>query len=268
MPVTTRSGRSTEEKEEELEEIDPLEHVLTVVLKQPKDGRLAQALDRAGITEVFDVLTLNQPERDSLAYLSDDGKTIPLSTGHKGLLKTFKLFVAFCSSSGVSIDDWTTVTKEDFDKFRTSDACINATEKDNIISSPVQVSAPRKNDPLIDFKKGIKRDASLFIVLKDSKQWDSWHRSTMAQARAQDVSEVLNHLYVPPIGGEELFEAKQKYLYAVFERVLQTDKGKALVRLYEKTSNAQKIFEELCQDALRSTCSSMIHQGSSLTSLL
>jgi len=263
MPVTTRSGKSTEEEEEEeLMEMDPLEHVVTVVFKQPKDGQLAKALERAGISEVFDVLTLNQPERDSLTYLSDDGTTpSPLSTGHKGMLKTFKLFVAFCSSSGAVIDDWTSVTKEDFDRFRISDACINATEKDNTFSPPAQVTshvtAPKKNDPLTDFKRGIKRDASLFIVLKDSKQWDSWHRSTMAQARAQDVSEVLNHSYVPITGGEELFEAKQKYLYAVFERVLQTDKGKALVRLYEKTANAQRIFEELCQDALRSTRSSI-----------
>ncbi len=55
----------------------------------------------------------------------------------------------------------------------------------------------------------------------------------------------------------ELFEAKQKYMYAVFERILQTDKGKALVRPYESTANAQKIYYELCEDALRSTCSSI-----------
>ncbi len=55
----------------------------------------------------------------------------------------------------------------------------------------------------------------------------------------------------------DLFEAKQRYMYAVFERVLQMDKGKALVRLNEATSNAQKIFTKLCQDALRSTHASI-----------
>ena len=49
---------------------------------------------------------------------------------------------------------------------------------------------------------------------------------------------------------KDLFDAKQRYMYAVFERVLQMDKGKALVRSNEATSNAQKIFMELCQDAL------------------
>jgi len=79
----------------------------------------------------------------------------------------------------------------------------------------------------------------------------------MAQARAQDVSEVLDSSFVPQPGEELLFEAKQKYLYAVFERVLLTDKGKALVRTYENSANAQQIFKELCEDALRSTHSSI-----------
>jgi len=46
-------------------------------------------------------------------------------------------------------------------------------------------------------------------------------------------------------------------MYAVFERVLQIDKGKALVRSHEADANAQKIIDELCKDALRSTCSSI-----------
>jgi len=79
----------------------------------------------------------------------------------------------------------------------------------------------------------------------------------VAQARAQDVSEVLNPSFKPAATEQGLFEAKQKYMYAVFERVLQTDKGKALVRSYESTADAQKIYYELCEDTLRSTCSSI-----------
>jgi len=79
----------------------------------------------------------------------------------------------------------------------------------------------------------------------------------MAQARAQDVDKVLNLEYVPPPSQESLFKAKQKYLYATFERVLQTDKGKSLVWTYEEDLDAQQIFKELCEDALRSTWSSI-----------
>jgi len=79
----------------------------------------------------------------------------------------------------------------------------------------------------------------------------------VAQAQAQDVSDVLNPLFKSVPGEKDLFEAKQKYMYAVFERVLQTDKGKALVRSNVADANAQKIFNELCQDALRSTHASI-----------
>ncbi len=37
-----------------------LSHVITEVFKQPADGTLAQALTRAGITEVSDLLFLSQ----------------------------------------------------------------------------------------------------------------------------------------------------------------------------------------------------------------
>jgi len=56
---------------------------------------------------------------------------------------------------------------------------------------------------------------------------------------------------------KDLFKAKQRYMHAVFERVLQMDKGKALVRLNEATSDAQLIFSELCHDVLCSTCASI-----------
>jgi len=95
------------------------------------------------------------------------------------------------------------------------------------------------------------------VVLKDLKQWDLWHRSTVAQACTQDVYDVLDPAHIPLLTDKDLFEAKQRYMYAVFERVLQMDKGKALVRSNETTSNARQIFSELCQDALRSTCASI-----------
>ncbi len=68
---------------------------------------------------------------------------------------------------------------------------------------------------------------------------------------------MLDPTYKPLPPEKDLFEAKQRYMYAVFERVLQMDKGKTLVRSNETTSNAQKIFTELCQDALQSTHASI-----------
>jgi len=44
-----------------------LEHVVTVVLTHLNDNLLAKALDRGGIYEMFDVLSLSQSNHDDLA---------------------------------------------------------------------------------------------------------------------------------------------------------------------------------------------------------
>jgi len=135
----------------------------------------------------------------------------------------------YCQDTGTPIEDWTAVTKRDFNDCRTSHARLALSEKSDAFttSNPTPTvaptpspPAPKQKDLLSKFKKGIKRDALLFVVLKDLKQWDSWHHSTVAQARTQDVYDVLDPTYKPLPPEKDLFKAKQRYMYAVFERVL------------------------------------------------
>jgi hypothetical protein len=68
------------------------------------------------------------------------------------------------------------------------------------------------------FKKGIKRDPSVYLTLKDELWNDSWNRSFSNQARAQDVDEVLDPKYLPTTSEQyELFQEKKKYLFAILE---------------------------------------------------
>jgi len=174
-------------------ESDILAHVLTEVLRQPSDSPLVRALEEAGINEINDLLTLDHHSRNTLTYERDDGTTKPLPIGHRNLIRVLKIFADFCQDSGRPIEDWLAVTKKDFDDFRTSRAGLALSEKSKAFSIPApnpvivpspspHTPAPKQKDLLSEFKKGIKRDASLFVVLKDLKQWDSWHRSTVAQA--------------------------------------------------------------------------------------
>jgi hypothetical protein len=56
-------------------------------------------------------------------------------------------------------------------------------------------------------------------------------------ACAQSVEQVLDDKYVPVLPDEvALFSEKNKYLYTIFKRTLQSDKGKAIVRAYEDMS--------------------------------
>jgi len=61
-------------------------------------------------------------------------------------------------AEGHLIDDWTLVTKKNFDDFRSSEPCISATDKDNNIVLLTPPTISKKKDLLSDFKKGSKRE--------------------------------------------------------------------------------------------------------------
>ncbi len=159
MPVTTQSGATTAPDGKAM-----LDHVVTVVLKQAKDGPLAEALAHANIEDIVDLLALSPSERDVLAFPLDDGTEKPLSVGHKSMLQALKVFANFRQANGNPIEDWTAVSRKDFDDFRTSQAGLAATEKMDALSSANPTPPPTKQkDLLAEFKKGIKRDASLLV---------------------------------------------------------------------------------------------------------
>jgi hypothetical protein len=148
---------------------------------------------------------------------------------------------------------------EEFQRFRSSK------EWFSISANPGQAYAPAggncTKDLVADFKKGIKRDTNMFPSLKQDKQWDNWQRAIIAHARAQDLSDVLDPKFSPVgIEGSYLFAEKQKFMYAVFERTLLSDKGKALVRLHLDDYNAQKLYAALCEYSLQSTKASINSQ--------
>ena len=102
-------------------------------------------------------------------------------------------------------------------------------------------------------------DMTLFPKLKHDKDWDSWQRSTLAQARAQSVEDVFNVYFKPDpnTASGQVFPEQQKYVYAVLETCTQTDKGKDIVRAHSDDGDAKAIYRELCEHATRSTQASL-----------
>jgi len=72
----------------------------------------------------LDDLSLNQQAWDVLTYQLDDG-TEPLSIGHKGMLRTLKIFVK--QANGLPVEDCS--HQKDFDDFTSSEVCMIATER-------------------------------------------------------------------------------------------------------------------------------------------
>lgn len=71
---------------------------------------------------------------------------------------------------------------------------------------------------------------------------------------AQDVARALGVTCAPSTEEEkDLFVEKQKFMHSVFKRTLQTNQGKALVRLHESTSNSQSIYKELSEYCEKNT---------------
>jgi hypothetical protein len=76
-------------------------------------------------------------------------------------------------------------------------------------------------DPVSLLKMGIKHDPSIFPILKDKKQADDWKCSTMLNADAQDIANVLDPTCSPSTAEEQaLFAKQQKHFMAIFNHTL------------------------------------------------
>ena len=99
---------------------------------------------------------------------------------------------------------------------------------------------------LASFKKSTKREASAYSTLKDERYFDKFQRDLFITAKSHDVSEILDPTFAPGPSPEEqeLFEAKQVFMYKVFNETLLTDMGSTKVRKYLKTTDAQAVWKE------------------------
>ena len=89
---------------------------------------------------------------------------------------------------------------------------------------------------LNNFKKGTKRDASVYPIFKNDKYYDTFQRSFLANLKAQGLYDVADPDYDPEDGDtfeQELFKRKQSFVYSVLVTSLQTEKGRELVKEFE-----------------------------------
>jgi hypothetical protein len=254
MPTTTKSQKKA-----------ILQHVLDNVLQDTMDdgtaGVIGRALDKERIIDILDIISYSDDDFADLLYEDSASTVRTLSKAESNRIKLLKGYINWRTYIGQSVstkDDWMAITGEQLSEFRITTTWFGMTTKGTSILTAPTPGTGTKRDLVSDFKKGIKRDMSYFPTLKQDKQWDNWNRATIAQARAQDVSNVLDPKYTPTDPTEiALFQEQKKYMYAAFERHLQTDKGKALVRAHHANADAQAIYKELSEYALQSTKASL-----------
>ena len=109
----------------------------------------------------------------------------------------------------------------------------------HMTSSPSELQQPTQSESKIalnNFKKGTKRDASVYPIFKNDKYYDTFQRSFLANLKAQDLYDVADPDYDPESGDfyeQELFQGKQSFVYSVLVASLQTEKGRELVKEFE-----------------------------------
>ena len=122
-----------------------------------------------------------------------------------------------------------------------------------VISGPIPSSRPTAYSPaaleLMSFKKGIKREITAYPSLKDERYFDGSKGSLFIVAKTHECSEVLDPNYTPGSVPEEQenFEAKQTFMFSVFNTNLQTDMGKTIVRRHLASTDAQAVWKELSE---------------------
>ena len=99
---------------------------------------------------------------------------------------------------------------------------------------------------LLTFKKGIKRDINEYPIIKDDTYFNGFHRTVSITTRSHDCEDIINPSFRPLNKPDcmELFNHKQIFMYKVFNRSLQSDMGKTIVRKHAKTLDAQKVWSE------------------------
>ena len=120
-------------------------------------------------------------------------------------------------------------------------------------SGSISLSRPTGYSPaaieLMGFKKGIKREIAAYPSLKDERYFDGFKRSLFIVSKTHECNEVLDPTYTPGTEPEEeeLSEAKQAFMFSVFNANLQTDMWKTIVRRHLANTDAQSVWKELSE---------------------
>ena len=185
--------------------------------------------------------------KNSEAEYKWKGKTNHLSANVAHKLKSFVQWMAHENKPHDLHDDYlASLTKENYFNFRF--LCTQSPltlppshhESQQLMTSfPSEFKQPTQSETktaLNNFKKGTKRDASVYPIFKNDKYYDTFQRSFFANLKAQGLYDVADPDYDTESGDiyeQELFQGKQSFVYSGLVTSLQTEKGRELVKEFE-----------------------------------
>ena len=238
--------------------VPPLwEHSLTTLLchDPTSDSGIAlrQWVHFQGVHNILDLLSWDQEELKAVPVqevysLDNHGQGLYLRTNQIkqmcGLITYMKhVFREYNSGIEVREDPFHPFTPEEWSQQTSTTLRTfliqhlpNPIGPEPVPSGPISSSRPTGYSQaaleLMGFKRGIKREIAAYAPLKDERYFDGFKRSLLIVAKTHECNEVLDPNYTPGSEPEEqeFFEAKQTFMFSVFNTNLQTDMGKTIVR--------------------------------------
>jgi hypothetical protein len=269
-PTTRTSDRTQEQVGEEgyLSDLSPIfAHMCYDIAGLKNDSPTILALKENMIFDIDVLNMLTKNDIDEIKY-TETGKERLLFPGLRVHLTSLVSWYRHVTTENAGIllteEEWKKKTSVDYKTYTANYISLGMPVRVEITGTRTTThqQTGRVVDPVAEFKKGTRRDASLYPTLKDNNHWNNWNRSVLAQAQAHDLKEVFNMEYVPVTVEEiKLFDEKQCFAYALLNRIVQTDEGKSFVRQHEKDYNAQEVYRKLLNFATKSTSAELAKDG-------
>ena len=235
-----------------------LQHVFQTTIKltiPDQFDQLCQWMDYrqfATIDDLFDTFHKDPDKLDTKGPVTEykwKGKMNHVSPNVAQKVKSFVGWMAHEERPSELHDDFlSTLTRERYLNFRDHQIKnqplptlppTHHESQQHMTSFPSELKQPTQSESKIalnNFKKGTKRDASVYPIFKNDKYYDTVQRSFLAILKAQDLYDVADPDYDPESGDfyeHELFQGKQSFVYSVLVASLQTEKGRELVKEFE-----------------------------------
>ena len=260
IPPTPAATKSAEQHEEPSEQ-DSFNHLLFKVLRLTSEQvqDLNDWMKHRGIPNVHEIIVQNfrNPHelKDDLQFIRES-KTCYIQANvmvslslmttyikHLRYLAKAKHFGPFyyIQIDPQDYDEWRISTPEEEIHFQTPSKFGSPATPRSMATS----EASESYITLTNFKKGIKRDASAYLIFKNERYYNTFIRHFKATAKAQGLSTLIDPNFTPGSDeyGQQLFQEQQDFLYSVLISSLKTDFSEALVKDHE--GDAQLILELL-----------------------
>ena len=185
---------------------EALAYLLEQVLQADADAPVTLMLEQAGVRTASDLMSLEVSQDTLLKYdrpaegADKARKNVPLLPAEMCQIKGLKDYIWYhmmnvANKYYESRKDWEKLTAKGFVHFRVNIA--PTLPPDAAPSAQVTKPPPVINDPLRDWKKGIKHDMSIFKEMKKTKEWEQWETQFHADVTTQGLSNILDPNYIP-----------------------------------------------------------------------